>query len=71
MRWVPVATAPHQMLAEIWRDLLEDEGVNAIVRVADTSSFLGVSNMPVRLMVPEDQIEQARQVLSGHGIPSA
>ena len=63
MRWVYLTTAPDQLQAEIWRDLLVEEGVPALVRGGDMSSFLGVSAQPCRIMVADDRVERAREVL--------
>ena len=61
MRWVHFTTAPDQLVAEMWRDLLKAEGVSAQVRAGDTSSFLGVSTYPCRIM-REHQVELATGV---------
>ena len=63
MRWVYLATAPDQLQAEMWRDLLVEEEVPALVRGGDMSSFLGVSAQPCRIMVADDRVERAREVL--------
>ena len=63
MKWVLLTTAPDQLQAEMWRDLLVEEGFSALVRSGDTASFLGVSAYPCRILVPEGQRERAREVL--------
>ena len=63
MKWVAVATAPDQLVAEMWRGLLLEEGVPAHVDMDGTSSFLGVSAIPCRLMVAEENLERAHEVL--------
>jgi hypothetical protein len=35
-----------------------------MIRPSDAVSFLGVSSMGCRLMVPEEELEQARQLLA-------
>ena len=67
MKWVTVATAPDQLVAEMWRDLLLDEGVPAVVRSGDTSSFLGVSSYPCRVMVAENELERAKEIMEDLG----
>ena len=62
MKWVYLATAPDQMQAEMWRELLVEEGVSAILRPGDLS-VLGVLVYPCRIMVAEEQLETAREVL--------
>ncbi len=63
MKWVHLATAPDQLVAEMWRDILTQNGVPALIRAGDTSTFLGVSAYPCRLMVDEPHLQTARQVL--------
>ena len=58
-----LTAAPDQIIAASWRDLLIQEGISATIRAGDYSSFLGVSAYPCRIMVPEEQMEDARQVL--------
>ena len=59
-----VATAPHQLQAEIWREFLQQNGVRAMIGAADTTSFLGLSPFPCRLLTPPDQAEAARLLLA-------
>ena len=69
MKWIVVATAPDQMTAEMWSDLLRADGVPAQVRAGDTSSFLGVSFYPCRVMVPQGHEAEAIAVLSARLTP--
>ncbi len=64
MKWVHLTTAPDQTIAATWRDLLNQEGVSAVIRASDVSSFLGVSLTPCRIMVPEEEMERAKDVLA-------
>jgi hypothetical protein len=64
-RWVPVRTAPDQLTAEIWLGLLEAEQIPAMLAPGDVVSFLGVSSVPCRLLVPEDLLPAAERVLDG------
>jgi hypothetical protein len=63
MKWVLLATAPDQLTAEMWRELLNREGVPAVIRASDTTSFLGVSPFPCRIMVPEGREGEAKAIL--------
>jgi hypothetical protein len=63
MKWVYLATAPNQLEAEMWRDLLVAEGFTAAVRGGDTSSYLGMSNYPCRILVDEQQLDDAKKLL--------
>jgi|GEM_PF-5699696 hypothetical protein len=57
------AIAPHQLIAEMWRDLLLGHGIPAQLRAGDSASYLGVSTIPCRVLVPEDQLDQAHTML--------
>ncbi|MBI4298843.1 MAG: DUF2007 domain-containing protein [Chloroflexi bacterium] len=63
MKWVYLATAPDQLTAEIWRELLWQERISAEIRASDAVSFLGVSPYPCRLMVPEEEQQRAKEIL--------
>ena len=63
MSWVYLATAPDQLVAEMWRDLLVEEGIAAVVRSGDTASYLGVSAYPCRILVQEEDVERGRKAL--------
>ena len=63
MEWKYLTTAPDQLSAEMWQELLQNEGIPAIIEPRDAVSFLGVSPMPCRLMVPEDMVEEAMAIL--------
>ena len=70
MKWTYLTTAPNELEALMWRDLLVEEGVSAMVRPGDTASYLGVSAAPCRIMVDEDQLQKAAEILEsrlGHG----
>ncbi|MBM3945586.1 MAG: DUF2007 domain-containing protein [SAR202 cluster bacterium] len=64
MRWTYLATASGQMEAEFWVDLLKEEGIAALVMPGDTSSFLGVSPNPVRVLVDGSCVHDARRLLA-------
>ena len=70
-RWVYLTTAPDQTTAEMWSELLRNEGVPAMVRAGDTASFMGVSSAPCRLMVPEERLAEARRLLEERLGPEA
>ncbi len=61
--WTTLATAPHQLIAEIWQRVLEDEGVLVRIEAADAVSFLGVSPFPCRIMVRRGDYVAARAAL--------
>ena len=61
--WKYLTTAPNQITAEMWRDLLIEEGIPAMIAPQDVVSFLGVSALPCRIMVPEERVEEAAMIL--------
>ena len=65
--WAVVRTAPDRLTAEIWRGLLESEDIPASLAPGDAVSFLGVSPMPCRLLVPEPLLSDAERVLGERG----
>ena len=65
-KWKRLITAPNQLTAEMWRDLLIDEGIPAMIAPQDAVSFMGISPKPCRIMVPEERIEEATRILEAH-----
>ena len=63
MKWVFFATAPAQIMAEIWVQLVRAEGIPCRLQPGDTTNFLGVSAAPVRLMTLEGDAERAARAL--------
>ncbi len=63
VKWVELTTAPDQLTAEMWVELLRNEGVPAMVKPADAASFLGVSGMNTRVIVPQDRRGEAAALL--------
>lgn len=66
---VVVTTAPNQTIAEMWRDALAEHGIAAMVEPIGVPIYTGVSFIPCRMFVPEDQLVQARAILTGLGVP--
>jgi len=62
-RWVPVATAPDQLVAEMWVELLQAQGIPAMIRPKDTASFMGLSTMACRVLVPREHLAEAALAL--------
>ena len=63
VQWVSLAIAPDQLTAEMWCELLRNEGIPAMVQPSDAVSFLGVSPKACRVAVPEDRREEAASAL--------
>ena len=66
MKWVAAATAPTQTQAEVWQNMLMDAGIAATVHPGDTlmPSYLGLSPKPCRVMVSEEDLQSAQDVLA-------
>jgi hypothetical protein len=62
-RWVHLATAPDQLTAEMWIELLRGQGIPAMIRPQDAISFLGLSTTACRLLVPREHLAEATQAL--------
>jgi hypothetical protein len=62
--WLVLTTAPDQLTAEIWRDILVQEGIPAMINPQDVVSFLGVSSFPCRIMVASGYRKQAKEILA-------
>jgi len=63
-KWLLLTTAPDQLTAEIWKDILLQEGIPAMVNPADTISFMGVSSFPCRIMVAYGDRQRAQEILA-------
>lgn len=63
--WAVLRTAPNQLTAEMWRELLMSEGIPAAIAAADAMSFLGLASTPCRVLVPTVMLDSAEQVLAG------
>lgn len=64
IQWTPVVTAPDQLTAEMWQQLLLQESIPSMLAPHDAISFMGLSTIPVRLMVPVESVTQAREFLA-------
>jgi hypothetical protein len=64
MDWVVVRVAPDQLSAEMWVELLREEGVPALIKPSDAVSFLGTSALGCRVLVPDDRLADAEALLN-------
>jgi hypothetical protein len=62
-RWAHLATAPDQLTAEMWVELLRGQGIAAMIRPQDAVSFLGLSTMACQVLVPREHLAEAMQLL--------
>jgi len=63
-RWIVLTTAPDQLTAEMWKDILLQEGIPAMINPEDAVSFLGVSIFPCRIMVASGYLKRAQGILA-------
>jgi len=63
-RWIVLTTAPDQLTAEMWKDILLQEGIPAMINPEDSVSFLGVSIFPCRIMVASGYLKRAQEILA-------
>jgi hypothetical protein len=62
-KWELLTTAPDQLTAEIWKDILIQNGIPAMINPRDAVSFMGVSSLPCRIMVAYGYRQQAQEIL--------
>ena len=63
MPWVAATTGPNEPIAESWAEILRNHGIPAYVRQDTIRSYLGAAFTPVRIMVPEEGLEEAKRLL--------
>ena len=61
--FVLLAEAPNQLVAELWQEILQNEGIESFIAAGDATSFLGVTALPCRLMVARADLARGREVL--------
>ncbi len=67
-KWVHLATAPDQLVAEVWIGMLRDAGLRAMIRPSDAVSFLGVSAYGCRVLTVDEDLEEAREVIGDEAL---
>jgi hypothetical protein len=48
----------------MWQDILSQQGIPAAINPQDAVSFLGVSNLPCRIMVAPGYLKKAKEILA-------
>lgn len=64
MNWKLLSTAPNQITAESWSELLKVNGFNSKIIDSTNYVYIGISNSPVRLFVSENDYLPAKKLLS-------
>ncbi|MCU7695144.1 DUF2007 domain-containing protein [Haoranjiania flava] len=65
MNWELIYSSDSPVTADIIRDMLEVNGVNAVIMNKQDSAYTVLGHFEV--MVPEEQAAQAKQLLIDHG----
>ena len=66
---VEAASFQSRIDADLARIMLENDGIDAFLFDAEINSMYGGLFMPVRLMVPADDVGQALAILAEAGLP--
>ena len=61
LKWVSLITAPDQLTAEMWRAMLRLAEIPVVIE--DVPSYMGVSALPCRVMVPSPLLAKAKEVI--------
>jgi hypothetical protein len=62
-RLVQVGSAPSQIVAQMWQEFLQQEGVATVVSTSDGYAYLGAL-APCALLAAADQADRARELLA-------
>ena len=60
--WTEIKRAPNLMLAEMWKELFEGEGIPSRI-VPASGGPMGQELAPYRVMVPEDKKHVVEEIL--------
>ncbi len=63
MDWAPVATAPDEMTADMWVELLRNNSIPAFSSRGDALASRLVPFAPTTVTVSASQLEEARRIL--------
>ena len=63
MIWKIISTAPNQITAESWCELLSNNGFKCKIIDSTYFRYNGISNVPVRILVPEKEFSKAKKFL--------
>ena len=60
--WVQIKTAPNLMLAEMWKEFFEAEGIPTRL-LAEPDSPLTGESAPYRVLIPEEKEHVVKEIL--------
>ena len=61
--WVVVKKAPNRMLADMWKDFLEGEGIPALVLPEGKPTATAGERVPFRVFVSQEKEHVVREVM--------
>ncbi len=61
--FVYLATAPNQIIAEMWVQVLKQENIPSYFRSSSVQSYLGTSFTPCQVMVSKSKLSEAAAVI--------
>ena len=63
---VHIATAPNEIEARLWKGILEDNGIQSMIKVAESLNlYLSPLTLKHQLYVLEEDEQKAREILDG------
>ncbi len=65
--FVYLATAPNQIIAEIWVDMLKQEGIASYFRSGNVMAYTGLSFTPCQVMVIKSRLAEAADLIASIG----
>lgn len=61
--FVYLTTAPNQIIAEMWIDILKQEGIRAFFRSNSLTVYTATSFTPCRIMVTKSRLSDAAELI--------
>jgi hypothetical protein len=61
---VHIATAPNEMIVNIWKDVLAENGIHALLKSVDLIAYTSPMGLQYELQVLESEAIQAKEILA-------
>jgi hypothetical protein len=65
INWIVVKCADNLSTADMYKDLLMQEDIPVLIRSGGAAAYMGAS-APQELLVPEDYVRKAQDILEGN-----
>lgn len=62
--FVYLATAPNQIIAEMWVEMLKQEGIASYFRSGNIMAYTGISFIPCQVMVSKSRLTEAADLIA-------